>query len=207
MLRVLKLLGALTSYQSFLEKGSALHTKTVCCYRSLASLRSHHNCKVLVKSLTPSSCHLSCPLRSACSYRRPCWAIDQALNVQRESSASLQVTLTHRRRLPPPTFGDLPCVSFVYTATGRCNRCVNVCTIPVRFAARPVRRQGRAACTEMPVISVGRDKLFKALGREYSKLLLLCVASAISAPHKIWNLARWYSMHSEDAVDIASAYI
>ena len=25
----------------------------------------------------------------------------------------------------------------------------------------------------MPVISVGRDKLFKALGREYSKLLLL----------------------------------
>ena len=25
----------------------------------------------------------------------------------------------------------------------------------------------------MPVISVGRDKLFKALGREYSKLLLV----------------------------------
>ena len=39
---------------------------------------------MLATTLTPSSCHPSCPLRSACSYQRPCWAIDQPSRAKRE---------------------------------------------------------------------------------------------------------------------------
>ena len=85
-------------------------------------------------------------------------------------------------------------------------RCVNVLIVRVGIAARPVRCQGRAARTEMPVISVGRDKLFKSLGREYSKLLLLCIASASFAPQVILDLA-CYSIYCRNAINTVWAHI